>query len=266
MSDPPPPGCGGSTEAAAPSGDGDAGAEAEALLVALQPRRGDHRRRHRRGDLLGSPPLHRQHRQALGAQQRPATTELAEDIISNVDGGEPETILILGSDKRAESGRRTRVAPTRRSCCGSTPNKNLISVMSIPRDLEGRNPRLRDRQVQRRLHLRRAEADPEGGQGTDRAEDQPRGQHRLPRLRPRGRRDRLRLHRRRPPLLPLERRPAAPQNSMRKSTSSRATRSSAARKRSQYVRYRHTDTDIVRSARQQDFLSQARAPGLADAT
>ena len=26
----------------------------------------------------------------------------------------------------------------------------------------------------------------------------------------------------------------------------------------QYVRYRHTDTDIVRSARQQDFMSQAR--------
>ena len=25
-----------------------------------------------------------------------------------------------------------------------------------------------------------------------------------------------------------------------------------------YVRYRHTDTDIVRSARQQDFLSAAR--------
>ena len=29
----------------------------------------------------------------------------------------------------------------------------------------------------------------------------------------------------------------------------------------QYVRYRHTDTDIVRSARQQDFLSAARAAG-----
>ena len=26
----------------------------------------------------------------------------------------------------------------------------------------------------------------------------------------------------------------------------------------QYVRYRHTDTDIVRSARQQDFISEAR--------
>ena len=26
----------------------------------------------------------------------------------------------------------------------------------------------------------------------------------------------------------------------------------------QYVRYRHTDTDLVRSARQQDFISSAR--------
>ena len=30
----------------------------------------------------------------------------------------------------------------------------------------------------------------------------------------------------------------------------------------QYVRYRHTDTDLVRSARQQDFISAARAAGL----
>ena len=50
----------------------------------------------------------------------------------------------------------------------------------------------------------------------------------------------------------------APPSSTRKSTSSPAIRSSAAKKPSQYVRYRHTDTDIVRSARQQKFLSNAR--------
>ena len=43
-----------------------------------------------------------------------------------------------------------------------------------------------------------------------------------------------------------------------KSTSSPATSCSAASTRSQYVRYRHTDNDIVRSARQQDFLRDAR--------
>ena len=31
-----------------------------------------------------------------------------------------------------------------------------------------------------------------------------------------------------------------------------------ARKALQYVRFRHTDTDLVRSARQQDFLRQAK--------
>ena len=45
-------------------------------------------------------------------------------------------------------------------------------------------------------------------------------------------------------------------NSIRKSTSSPATSCSAAKKALEYVRYRHTDTDIVRSARQQDFLSR----------
>ena len=37
-----------------------------------------------------------------------------------------------------------------------------------------------------------------------------------------------------------------------------ATSASAARTRSHYVRYRHTDTDLVRAARQQDFLRDAR--------
>ncbi len=71
-------------------------------------------------------------------------------------------------------------------------------------------------------------------------------------------RDRLRLHRRRPPLLPLQRRRAGHPNSTPKSTSSPATSCSAASKALDYVRYRHTDTDLVRSARQQDFISAAR--------
>ena len=39
---------------------------------------------------------------------------------------------------------------------------------------------------------------------------------------------------------------------------SRATRSSAAPSALDYVRFRHEDTDIVRGARQQDFLRQAK--------
>ena len=50
---------------------------------------------------------------------------------------------------------------------------------------------------------------------------------------------------------------STPKN-MPKSTSSPATSCSAGKKALQYVRYRHTDTDLVRSARQQDFISEAR--------
>ena len=39
-----------------------------------------------------------------------------------VDGGEPQNILILGSDKRAgPNSKKTRAARTRRCCCASTP-------------------------------------------------------------------------------------------------------------------------------------------------
>ena len=42
--------------------------------------------------------------------------------LAKVNGGGPETILILGSDKRANLNRKTRGAPTRRCCSASTPN------------------------------------------------------------------------------------------------------------------------------------------------
>ena len=43
-----------------------------------------------------------------------------ERVLSKVNGGEPENILILGSDKRANL-QANPAAPTRRSCCASTP-------------------------------------------------------------------------------------------------------------------------------------------------
>ena len=66
---------------------------------------------------------------------------------------------------------------------------------------EGEHPRGRGGEVQRGVLGRRSEEDAQGGPAAHRAEDQPRRQHQLHRLRRRGRRDRLRLHRRRPPLL-----------------------------------------------------------------
>lgn len=57
--------------------------------------------------------------------------------LSHVNGGEPETILILGSDKRAgieEEGERGRSDTT--ILLRLDNKKHLISVMSIPRDLK----------------------------------------------------------------------------------------------------------------------------------
>ena len=83
---------------------------------------------------------------------------------------------------------------------------------------------------------------------------QPHHRRQLRRLRGSRRRDRLRLHRRRPPLLQQHR--ASP--TTRASTSSPATRSCATRDALAFVRFRHTDNDIVRNARQQDFLRWAK--------
>jgi LCP family protein required for cell wall assembly len=59
--------------------------------------------------------------------------------LSTVDGGEPENILILGSDKRAgvqeDSGRSDTTMLLRLD-----PDRNAIAVMSIPRDLKTEIP------------------------------------------------------------------------------------------------------------------------------
>jgi polyisoprenyl-teichoic acid--peptidoglycan teichoic acid transferase len=66
------------------------------------------------------------------------TNELHK-YISNVNGGEPENILILGSDKRAgvqeDSGRSDTTMLLRLD-----PDRNAIAVMSIPRDLKTEIP------------------------------------------------------------------------------------------------------------------------------
>ena len=137
------------------------------------------------------------------------------------------------------------------------PDRNAIALMSIPRDLKVEIPGYGTEKFNAAYTYGGAETDPAGGQGTDRAADQPRRQRRLPRLRPRRRRDRLRLRRRRPPLLPLQRRPAASEQYAEINVQP-GYQLLCGKKALQYVRYRHTDTDLVRSARQQDFLSAAR--------
>ena len=121
---------------------------------------------------------------------------------------------------------------------------------------QGADPGPRHRQAERRLLRGRHEARAADGQGVHRPARQPRDQRRLRRLQRGGRRDRLRLHRHRPPLLQrqLRRRSSTP-----RSTSSRATRSSAARTRSTTCATATTTTTSSAAARQQDFLRQAKA-------
>ena len=65
-----------------------------------------------------------------------------DDLLADVDGGGPETILLLGSDKRAgaefaeDPGRSDTTMLLRLD-----PEKGLISVLSIPRDLKVEIPK-----------------------------------------------------------------------------------------------------------------------------
>jgi LCP family protein required for cell wall assembly len=65
--------------------------------------------------------------------------EQVEEVITEVHGGEPETILILGSDKRAGNDEETGRSDTT-ILLRLDNEQNLISVMSIPRDLQTEIP------------------------------------------------------------------------------------------------------------------------------
>ncbi len=82
--------------------------------------------------------------------------------LEKVDGGEPQTILILGSDKRettlGDPGRSDTAILLR-----VDPEKEFLSLMSMPRDLVVPIPGYGPGEAQRRLHLRRAIEEPTGG-------------------------------------------------------------------------------------------------------
>ncbi len=128
-------------------------------------------------------------------------------FLSRVHGGEPENILILGSDKRAnvkgDPGRSDTTILLRLD-----PDRNAIAVMSIPRDLKVDIPGYGTDKFNAAYTYGGPKLTLRVVRGLTGAADQPRRQRRLPRLRPRRRRDRLRVRGRRPPLLPLQRRRA----------------------------------------------------------
>ena len=160
--------------------------------------------------------------------------------------------------------RRRAGSRTASTCCTPTPSCSCAWTPAEPdvdpldparpaRQLPLEGPVLPRPEVQRHLLARRRRPRPEGRQGdAARDHDQPRDRLQL-RLVPRpGGRDRLRLHRRRPPLL------NAPGGSYQPINVQPGYQRLCGENALAYVRYRHTDSDFVRVARQQDFIRQAK--------
>ncbi|MBS1880523.1 MAG: LCP family protein [Actinobacteria bacterium] len=180
-------------------------------------------------------------------------------LLAEVDGGGPETILILGSDKRAgpefeeeEYGRSDTTMLLRLD-----PEKGLISVLSIPRDLkveipgvgvtkfnaayaEG-GPKLTLKVIKELTGLHVNHVINIDFLGFVRAVDAIGCVY-----------------------VDVDRRyyhsnvGVAPSEEYSEINIQPGYQKLCGKKALEYVRYRHTDTDIVRSARQQDFLRQVR--------
>jgi len=176
--------------------------------------------------------------------------------LEDVNGGEPETILILGSDIRPDMGEERGRSDTT-ILLRLDNEKNLISVMSIPRDLQTEipgygtekfnaaytygGPKLTLKVIKELTGLKVNHVINVDFLGFVRAVDaigcvytdvDRRYYHSNVGLPPEEQYSEINI-----------------QPGYQKLCGKKAL---------QYVRYRHTDTDIVRSARQQNFLGQAR--------
>jgi polyisoprenyl-teichoic acid--peptidoglycan teichoic acid transferase len=174
--------------------------------------------------------------------------------LANVDGGGPETILILGSDKRAnlkgDPGRSDTTMLLRLD-----PEQNAIAVLSIPRDLKVEipgfgtekfnaaytdgGPKLTLRVVKELTGLQINHVVNVDFLGFVRAVDAIGCVY-----------------------VDVDRRyyhnNAESGEEYAEINVQPGYQLLCGKKALQYVRYRHTDTDLVRSARQQDFISEAR--------
>lgn len=176
--------------------------------------------------------------------------------LSQVNGGEPENILILGSDKRAnlaeDPGRSDTTILLRLD-----PDRNAIAVMSIPRDLKVEipgvgtekfnaaytygGPKLTLRVVKELTGLPINHVVNVDFLGFVRAVDAIGCVYTDV--------DRRYFH---------SNVGVPPSEQYSEINIKPGYQLLCGKKALEYVRYRHTDTDIVRSARQQDFLSSAR--------
>ena len=194
--------------------------------------------------------------QAIGEGPNTEIAEEVEEVITDVHGGEPETILILGSDIRANSGEERGRSDTT-ILLRLDAGKNLISVMSIPRDLQTEipgvglekfnaaytygGPKLTMKVVKGLTGLKINHVINIDFLGFVRAVDAigcvyTDVDHRY-------------YH---------SNVGVPPEEQYSEINIQPGYQKLCGKKALQYVRFRHTDTDIVRSARQQNFLSQAR--------
>jgi len=193
---------------------------------------------------------------AIGAGPNKRIHEEVEEEVAKVHGGDPETILIMGSDKRPEFDEEYGRSDTT-ILLRLDNQKNLISVMSIPRDLqtelpsgevtkfnaayEQGGPKLTLQVVKELTGLKINHVVNIDFLGFIRAEDAIGCVY-----------------------VDVDRRyyhsnVGVPEELQYAEINIKpGYQKLCGKKALQYVRYRHTDTDIVRSARQQNFLSQAR--------
>ncbi len=86
----------------------------------------------------------------------------------------PQTILILGSDKRPEFKKdKFRGLSDTTMLLRVDPDRNAIALFSLPRDLKVEIPGYRHGQAERGLRLRRARADPGDDPGADQGPRRP---------------------------------------------------------------------------------------------
>jgi polyisoprenyl-teichoic acid--peptidoglycan teichoic acid transferase len=180
-----------------------------------------------------------------------------EKALADVHPGEPQTILILGSDHRANEGEEEGSRSDTTMLVRVNPDKGLISAMSIPRDLKVEipefgtekfnaaysygGPKLTLQVVKELTGLKVNHVVNVDFLGFVRAVDAIGCVY-----------------------VDVDRRyyhsnvGVAPSEQYSEINIQPGYQKLCGVKALQYVRYRHTDTDIVRSARQQSFLSDAR--------
>ena len=194
--------------------------------------------------------------EAIGTKENKHLSKQVEGVIANVHGGEPETILILGSDIRPEFGEEYGRSDTT-ILLRLDAEKHLISVMSIPRDLETEipgvgtekfnaayaygGPKLTIQVVKELTGLKINHVVNIDFLGFVRAVDAIGCVYTDV--------DRRYYH---------SNAEVAPEEQYAEINIQPGYQKLCGVKALQYVRYRHTDTDIVRSARQQSFLGQVR--------